>query len=427
MLSILLRRYFLSSALLLTIANAQADTWKVLFYMDSTEDLNDMAFKNITDMMRGRPNDSVEFLIQLHAYFNVGLRYQVTDQGLIFIEEVPLSSSGKQDLIHAASWAFSDNDADHTMLILSDHGWGILDPKFNPENDKWEIEFDQISESCAASCSTVKRSASMLEHKRNHKGFMFNNKTKAYLNNQDLITSLDVITNDILLGQPLDILTFDTCMGAMLEVAHQVAPFAHYLVGSQSCSLLDGFDYQGIIPVLNQDNNTPRNVATGMVRVFDAYYGLHDSSGIYTHTAIELERIAPVRRALDTVVSLVLSLPDCEFMLDHVRDLSPRFCLWPMYTDVVTFFKLVDAEVSLLDDSDTAIAIHDAVEDLEDAMHRMVIARCGGSETVDVTHGCAIYCPFTHIDSSYYETLFADDSLWIMLLEKICGDDTIII
>src|ERR1700722_358035 len=117
-----------------------ADTWKVFWYMDSSDALSDMAIKNVTDMMRGKPNDMVDCVIQLHAYYEAGLRYHVTENGLEFLEEITLSGDSKKDLINAADWAFANNNADHTMLILANHGFGILDPQWNEVTKEWEMD-----------------------------------------------------------------------------------------------------------------------------------------------------------------------------------------------------------------------------------------------------------------------------------------------
>ena len=215
-------------------------------------------------------------------------------------------------------------------------------------------------------------------------------------------------------------LAFDTCMGAMLEVGYQLAPFVHYLVGNQSCSLPDGFAYQGIMAALNQVDNDPEQVAIGMVRAFDAYYSAHDASGIYTHTALDLTQIDTVCAELDDFAALAIRLPNCRVLLDQVRDEAPRFCLFPMYTDVVEFCSILDELIGSGSGSDGAIAVHEAALSVQDAVHAMVVDRCGGSQTTGLAHGCAIYCPFKHIDSSYYKTVFARDCRWVSLLQEIC-------
>jgi cysteine peptidase C11 family protein len=389
-----------------------ADTWKIFWYMDSSDALSDMAIKNMTDMMRGKPNDKVDCVIQLHAYYQSGLRYHVTENGLEFLEEITLTGDSKKDFINAADWAFMNNDADHTMLILANHGFGILDPQWNEATKEWEMDTGSLSQ-CGCVIKSIK------EHKR-HRGFMFSTTPRVYLNNNDLVDGLAIIKKNILGDKKIDILAFDTCMGDMFEVAYLVAPYAHYLVGNQSCSLLDGFDYQGVTAVLNQ-GLPARDVAVGMVDAFDAYYDTNDASGIYTHAALDLSKTYAVSSALDNVVDQLLNMPTIAPLLVQARDASPRFCLWPMYTDLIAFCKLIELELSSLQPSDELSATQNALTNFYTEISSLIVARCGGFTTQDRAYGVAIYLPWAAIDSSYYTTSFSQKSQWINLLELIAS------
>lgn len=388
-----------------------ADTWRVFFYMDSSDALSDMAIKNVTDMVRGKPNDMVEFFIQLHAYYDAGLRYRVIEKGLEFIEEILLSGDSKQDFINAAEWGFVDNDCDHTMLIMSNHGYGILDPHWNDVTNEWEMDTGSLNDQCGCVLKSLK------EHKK-HRGFMFSTTPRTYLTNNNLVAGLEVINCDILNNKKIDILAFDTCMGDMFEIAYLVAPYAHYLVGNQSCSLVDGFDYQGVMAILNRGLSV-RDLGVGMVDAFDAYYSEHDSSGVYTHAVLDLLHMHTVNDALNAVVAQLLSVPHIENLLVEARNRSPRFCLWPMYTDLIAFCKLVEVGLSEMQPSDAISAVADALQNFYETISSLIIARCGGFTTEDLAHGVAIYLPWREIDSSYYATHFVQQSLWIKLLEAI--------
>ncbi len=390
--------------------------WKVFFYLDSSDALSDMAIKNITDMMRGKPNDTVDFLIQMHAYGSAGLRYRVTDKGLIFLEEVPLTGDSKHDSIAAANWAFAINNADHNLLIIANHGWGILDPRWDETTKEWKVLDDAISHSCAIKRSYVENWA---EEHLNHRGFLFNANRRAYLNNNDLIEVLHHITANIL-HKKLDIIAFDTCMGDMLEVGYQVAPYADYLVGSQSCSLVDGFDYQGVIPLLNQSLE-PRKLVNGMVRAFDKYYACNDKSGIYTHAALDLSRVYEVTQAMDSIIGLLLKNSEFTQFIINACKASPRFCMWPMYTDLVAFFEQIERQIDKQDASAEIADIRAAFQDFYQKAQCLVVARCGGETTQGLAHGFAIYLPFSVIDDSYYKTVFAQETQWINLLTISCN------
>lgn len=391
-------------------ASLSADTWKVFFYMDSSDNLSDMAIKNITDMVRGKPNDTVEFIIQLHAYYDAGLRYRITENGLEFLQEITLSGNSKQDFIDAAGWAFLNNDSDHIMLIVSNHGWGILDPQWNEATQEWEVDEGSLSQ-CGCLTKSIK------EHKK-HRGFLFSTTPRIYLNNNELVDGLAIIQKNILNGKKIDILAFDTCMGDMFEIAYLVAPYADYLVGNQSCSLVDGFDYQGIMAVLNRGLSACE-VAVGMVDAFNAYYRMHDNAGIYTHAALDLSQIYMINNALDSIVNQLLKFPGIAPALVNARNASPRFCLWPMYTDLVAFCKLVQKELSGMQSSDELGLLHDDLYNFYDNISTLVVARCGGEATEGLAHGVAIYMPWAAIDSSYYTTIFSQESQWIKLLELI--------
>lgn len=390
-------------------------TWKVFFYMDSSDDLSDMAIKNITDMVRTKPQDNIELLIQLHAYHKAGLRYKVTENSLTFLEEVELKGDPKQDLIDASSWAFKDNKHDYTMLILSNHGWGILDPKYNSDTDQWQANAEPISNYC---------SLKYLEEHKRHKGFMFNKTTKNYLNNQELIGSLNYIKNNLLNGKNLDILAFDTCMGSMLEVAYQISPFVNYLVGNQSCSLPDGFDYQGVISALNKKNN-PINTIKDMVQAFDNYYKKNDSSGVYTHAGLDLSYTNEIKETLDAIVTQLLDIPEINQILIKAQNNTPRFCMWPMYTDPIAFCKIIEEQLDPIQGPSKIKALKQTLEKLYIIVEQAVVARCGGHTTQNLAYGFSIYLPMNIIDSSYYNTSFAKESKWLDLLKHLLQNQKI--
>ena len=155
---------------------------------------------------------------------------------------------------------------------------------------------------------------------------MFNGISHTYLTNQELAEDMSYIQENILNQKKIDIVAFDTCMGSMLEVATCVAPYAHYLVGVQSCALRDGFDYRGFMSVLKQGND-PRQTAVQFIKKFDAYYSLHDEIGIYTCAALDLLHVSHVNESVNKIVSQLLEHQEFLPLLDQARKKSHRFCL----------------------------------------------------------------------------------------------------
>jgi len=401
--------------LLLSLNNIlSAASWRVFLYADSSDNLSDMLIKNIAEVIQGKPTDELEFYIQLHAYYQTGLRCQVTQHGLQVIEEIQLTGDNKQDFINGARWAFTDNTSNYTMLIISNHGWGILDPSWNEQTHEWQVYEAGLSNSCMINTSRTLAIELSEEHKL-HRGFLFTANPRTYLSNPRLFEGLQYIA-DTVLHKKIDVLAFDTCMGDMLEIGYGAAPHVHYLIGNQSCSLLDGFPYKDITRALNK-KPTPRQLIKEMVHAFDMYYLQNDESGIYTHGALDLTYIEDTCKALDGVIQQLLAMPELATSLIKVCNNCPRFCLWPMYTDPIAWAHLIEQEIEDIPESDTLIALKKALQNFYATIPSLLIARCGGFSTIGNAYGFGIYLPEYDIDESYYTTDFAHEHQWIKFLE----------
>lgn len=384
-------------------------SWRVFVYMDSSDNLSDMAFKNITEMICGTPSDSVEFFIQLHAYDTIGLRYTITKTGLTCVDTILLSESDKQAFIEGARWALEDIKSDtYVMISLWGHGWGILDPEWNSETQQWEADGAYPHEYCA-----LDKNIHM--HRRRHKGYIFNAQRRSYINIQDLSDSFSILTQQIL-NKKIDVVAFDTCMGSMLEVAYELAPYAQYLVGSQSCALRDGFDWQEIVATLNK-MPSPRQLVSNMVHIFDAHYQIHDLDGIYTHAALDLSQVGNMQEKINALITLLLLDDRLLPTIHYAKTLAPRFCMWPMYTDLVAFCKHIENQ--LQDNTILNDAIKHCIHDVVEISEQFVVAHCRGSIIQDMAHGYAIYLPNKRPYASYFSTKFAQESLWSTLLLKL--------
>jgi len=391
---------------------AQAARWQVLLYMDSSDEMSDMAIKNITDLLRAKIDDTVEFLIQLHAYDTVALRYTVSSQGLTFVQEHQLRDSARTNLEEAAHWAFADSAADYRMLIFWNHGWGILDPRWNASASEWQVNALQESDACP-----IKRSIALEEHKR-HRGYMFSTTPRTYLSNQDMIQALSHIKKNILGDKKIDVIAFDTCMGGMLEVAYQLESYASYLVGIQVCSLMDGFDYTGLLTAL-KNRPTPSALVQDLIHILDEYYQIHDANGVYAYTALDLSLISSLVDALNTVARTLLKMDDGIPFALEAHNTTPRFCTFTMYTDLISYIKQVEVQARAHSTTAHMHELLSAIELLYQAMEQCLVARCAGYANYDKTHGCAIYAPMYAVDESYYATPFAQASQWLDLLEAV--------
>ena len=226
--------------------HANERNWSVLIYMEPMKDLHDAAWRNLNDLAGCTElNDQVDISVQLHSYDNCAWRYKIKHG--VFIQDscVELTNDYVHDITDAARWAYSE-PANHALIFWG-HGHGILMPTYNPDTEEWELEDDDTFQACLI-CKTLPIPLSQEYHC--HKAILLNNTTQKCLDNHQMITILETVT-DILDGKRIDVVGMDVCLGASLEHAYQIAPYADYLVACQNCELPDGFDHHGLARALS--------------------------------------------------------------------------------------------------------------------------------------------------------------------------------
>lgn len=97
--------------------------------------------------------------------------------------------------------------------------------------------------------------------------------------------------------RPLDLLAFDACNMAQLEVALQLSDLARYMTASEAIVPGTGYPYQRILPLLADPAHDPRAVAIGIADAFAASY--RDAKDeTTTVAAFDLAAMPAVARAL---------------------------------------------------------------------------------------------------------------------------------
>ncbi len=94
-------------------------------------------------------------------------------------------------------------------------------------------------------------------------------------------------------GKKLDIVGFDACLMATIEVATQLAPFATYLVASEDLEPGPGWDYTPFLNAIATDPHAD-GLTVGMA-IADGYAAKAvDSADFYTLSVVELSKISPI-------------------------------------------------------------------------------------------------------------------------------------
>ncbi|MCB9492843.1 MAG: hypothetical protein H6679_01060 [Epsilonproteobacteria bacterium] len=395
-------------------------TWTLLVYADASDNLQDAIIKNIRDLAASWSHPCVEIRIQVSLQAGYAWRYIVVNNQLREQEFVQLDSNQAENLINFTNWGFKNSIAAHHGLILSGHGYGILDPSYHELENDWFAESDQDLP-CGICKDTLDQAAA-----QHYRATLLNRVTQNYLNNKEMVSTLHNIKS--MLNKKLDLFCLDMCLGASLEHAYQVAPYVDILIGCQNCELKDGFDFFELGRSICSSGNTPANLARKICQAYHVYYEQHAERGIYTLAAIDCSYASSIKDSLDVIAhALVACIQQDSKLKTTIRDVRLNcinFCFVPMYTDLFMVCSEYEKILPILEkhsvDKNTLQTLKDELDNCKHKIHNAVIANVKGHSMGDA-HGMSIYFPFNHIDSSYKITEFGSGKpqAWVGLLETV--------
>lgn len=405
------------------IVIAQDPNWSLLVYMDSP-DLHDAALNNITELLQARTGSNAEIFVQFHLPGSIAWRYRVRNGALLLEDTISVTQKHEQDIVDACNWAFNYNVSQYHTLILWGHGCGILSPTWDDQEGEWRVEHDDALDIC----TECLRSAVFSHTLERHKAVLLNDKTHDYITNDTMVNIMKRVSEDIL-HKKLDILGFDCCLGAMFEHAYQVSPYVQYLIGCQNCELPDGFDYHGLGKRISDSSYTPHKLVAGIVEDYGIYYEKHAQKGLYTLAGFDCNKAEEIKELLDEFVGLFVpelnNLTRISALKDLIVEHCVRFCWMPMYTDLHMLLTVIEQALKTEVWSDitqeTYVALSTVIGALKNEIQNAVVHNVTGHRMADA-HGISIYLPYSHIDSSYYPTSFAQHSAWTQFLKVIAGN-----
>jgi len=364
--------------------------------------------------------EKVNVLVQLYVKGDIAWRYRI-DNGLIELEKVvTVEKDCVKDVVNAMDWAVNAYPAQHYCFTLWNHGFGILDPQYNGNSNDWSAEEDEVDIGCAHGLCPLK----YFDHYYAlHKGTLFNHFDKSYMTNQMMIDALKQINQNILYGKKIDIFGTDCCKMAMVEVGYQVKDYVNYLIGSQNCELADGWNYNGIFNNVTSDM-CAKEVVKEVVSSYSNYYNQKSKVGLYTLSALDLNVIDKVVDDINKISLLCKELihinHEFKATIRKMRDNCVYICDASFYTDLDSFYSQILSwihnNLKALKDNSIAQELLKSIEKAKDNLQKFVVANCTGNNITDAK-GCSIYFPRFHIDSSYLNTVFSQDTAWTSFLD----------
>jgi hypothetical protein len=361
-----IHRYLIISLALLialapSVAQAQApDSWTILIYLDGDNNLEREAIDDFLEMSTVGSNADVNIVVQFDRIAGYDTRYGdwtgtmrfLVTQGMTPEPGNALADLGEanmgdpQTLIDFVTWGQAAFPAQRTAVIVWNHG------------DGWR----------AADFLKRRRKAIAWDDTDGHDA----------LDLAELRDALVTVTGSG--ASPVDLLAFDACLMAMIEIDAQILPYVRVRVASEETEPGTGYPFDDILADL-QDNPQWDAPELG-VSIVEHYYQTYEGE---TQSAMDLgEAYGSLIAAVDTLSgALIAHYADHLSVLQAVRRDTQQF--------QVHYVDLADLAGRLAEAFDVP-EVQQAAQAVADAVPEVTLAERHGSYWPGA-NGMTIYFP----------------------------------
>lgn len=349
--------------------NRAGAKWTVLVHMAAENNLYSAGLKDLNEMEAAINSDEVNLLVLFDGMKDgdstiykikkdTGMNSTIVSEKINGVIPTEINSGDPTVLAKVMEWTAKTYPAQHTMMAVWNHGSGI---------------FTQTSPNALS------------------RGFAWDDKG-SNMNTKDL-------SNVILpafakaAGQPLDILSFDACLMAHVEIGYQAKGLANYLVASEETEPGDGWDYQAWVGALSKNPSmTPAQLGSTMVDGYLASYKAGGSQAGGREQAVTLS-CTDINALNETLVPAINDF--AQTAMDNMAAnkaalQAARGKTMSFYSsdcgDLGTFVKAVQADAAI------GANIKEAAKGVENALAKTIVKGGGLGRYAGAT-GLVVYFP----------------------------------
>jgi len=376
------------------MANAvERKPWTFFVYLAAANDLNPFAFLDLQEMMKVGSNANVNIIVYLtlqedgqpkvtkKLYIQKGSMTQIGD-------DMVRDSGDIATLEEALQWACIDYPSDHIAVVMWDHGSGSLN-----------------------------RSKMMRP-----RGVCYDFDTGHYLTDRDCLEAFTWARDSLRDGKKFDIIAFDACLLASLEIAYTLSSCADYMVASEETIPGDGYQYAY---VLNQFATKNLDVLSFAKLIVSAYKQEYVGTPDYTLSATDLNALSPLVDNCNAVAQILKSQlmgKNKTAVKSTIRKcVSSSNCLsfdQGAYIDLGQFYKNLLKNVNGLKLSKSLVDQFKRVLNKGIKLFSTIIKANVMSTNYKQASGLSIYFSRYIIDPSYYGLYWTENNPnWLSFLE----------
>lgn len=413
------------------VASSSECTFMV--FIAGRNNLAGFAPRNIKQMAATGSNEHVNILVHFDGRLPGGVRttrrYLILHNQIIHLNaQDPLTqamdSGDPETVISFVDWSVKHFPAKQYVLLFWNHGFGIIDPQngrlintnelftLNPVTNKLQLDrsIDLLD---------------LIESPVAPRGVCWDDSTGNYLTNQKLEYALATITQR--LGKKLDMVVFDACLMAMMEVASIVKQYSDYMVASQEVVLGPGYNYDELLKPFAKSSMSMEEFARHIVQSFFKTYDRVTED--YTQSAINMRLLDAVEKNIHEVAAILLDglSKQTQFsvkqMIRSAAENSVHFDV-DGYIDLHHFYRNLLAYIEHMHLQDAQaefrfkMALQGMVQEGITLLEKAIISSVAGPNLAQA-RGLSIYLPKQRIHPSYKRTEFCQKNNWGNLLTQM--------
>lgn len=353
-------------------------TTTVMVFMAADNNLEEVALEDLNEMEAVGSSADVNIVVQVDTVASTTMRLRVLQD----TDPVNVTSPTLQDLgeTNTASrtaitafvaWAVQSFPADRYVLILWDHGGGWPGYATDDTSTAPPIPAEDLRQAL-----------------------------------QDIQAQAGI--------QRLDMLGFDACLMATLEIAHELAPFARYLVASEEIEPGQGWPYDDILgPLVANPSTSIRDFAASIPPAYQFATTTSGEGDWTTLSAIDLDRVPALVAAFEAFADELLAAG----VAVHYEALGrARFQTEKYNTPERDAVDLGDLATKVAAAAGIPASVVTAATTLTNALANAVVSKDQGPVHAEAS-GLSVYFGPGPVDPNYLSLALAVDTSWDEFLD----------
>lgn len=367
--------------------------WTFLVYLAGANDLDEFIEQNMSQMMSIGSNDKINILVYLSTHYaghNKETKKLYVNKGSLtqYGPTMARDSGNVETFKSALSWACNDFPSDRIAVVCWDHGSGPLNRAPIPSHDR---------------------------------GVCYDFDTGHYLTDRDLLSAFSWARDTLRRGKKFDIIAFDACLMASIEIAATLSSCANYMVASEDVIPGAGYDYSRVLNLFNTRTLDPLMFVKQMVAAYQEAYARESD---YTLSAIDLQVLSGFINNLNEVSQFLTTQLQGrnKIVVKNVikKSAGDLFCACfnGIYIDLLQFYKnllrnIFDLKLPLNETSDFQLLLTSGI-----AQFPYFVRANAVGKNFSKAGGLTVYFDPKGIDVSYPKLFWTEtNGSWCNLLK----------